>query len=436
MNPAGAGWRHTPDVHDEHAPESVISDLLWQLKDAATSRGDDVLAASVELALRLHGQAEAARQAAIRHIEAFESAVGEREEARERLGAVLALIHELGDATEAARRIEAGQRLTGGRTKGSGWLAALTRRVSESIGGGNGAQDPKGARLDPFEDLGLDQDRIRAALDGPGRAGDAQEAPVAGPLLERVNHALNARVLGKFSLIARGPAVAAWNGTKGQSIFKYLLAQPGRAVHKEVLMELLWPDGDPEASRRSLHQAVYSLRKTLRDIDPEGSHVLFENDCYLLSPDLDIWVDAREFEARATTGLRLERAGRIDAAQSEYLRANDLFRGPYLEDSLYDDWSVDERQRLWSLFLDVAWHLGEFLLAERRYEESLALSQKVYAMDPCNEKAVRLMMRCYNERGQRELAVRQFAILEDRLQRDLGTAPSAITRQLLQDILG
>jgi DNA-binding SARP family transcriptional activator len=411
-------------------------DLFEQLRDAAVSREDEVLEISVKLAQRLHRQAEEALTAASHHREEYELALRRRAQARDRLGAVLSFIHQLEEVPESFGQSDRTEDVPGAAAGGEGWLTAIAKRMSASLTRVATVQDPERQEPNVLEAPEPERGPVAGRPDVAFHASSARDAVVVNHELDARHHRLRAWVLGKFALANGGSSVASWSGTKGQSIFKYLLAQRGRAVHKEVLMELLWPDGDPEASRRSLHQAIYSLRKTLRDVDPGGDHVLFENDCYLLNPDLDIWVDAMEFEARAATGLRLETSGRREQARGEYLRADGLYRGPYLEDSLYDDWSLDERQRLWSLFLDVAWHLGELLMTEQRYGDSLALCRKVHGMDACNEKATRLMMRCYSAQGQRELAVRQYAILEDHLHRELATTPSADTRQLLRDILG
>lgn len=416
----------------ELASGSEMSDLFRELKGAARSRGDEVLEGSVDLAQRLYAQAEDARRMALLHMSGYALALRRREEARDRLGAVLTLIHQLGELSESTNQLDHAETPARGSRNGSALVSTSAQHAITARHVVHGSDGLGRDLTDDLEPAPGEAPQPPGSPESPGdsRAGRAPDAPSGPP-----EPALRARVLGGFSLLVRGKTVTSWNGAKGQSIFKYLLARRGRAVHKEVLMELLWPDGDPEASRRSLHQAVYSLRKTLREADPGASHVLFEKSSYVLNPDLDVWVDATEFEARATTGLRLETSGRLDAALGEYQRANRLYRGPYLEDLLYDDWTSDERRRLWSIFLDVAGRLGEIITQQRRYEESLVLCQKVRDMDPCNESATRLMMRCYHERGQRELAVRQYAILEGCLYRELGTKPTAPTRQLLEDIL-
>jgi two-component SAPR family response regulator len=80
--------------------------------------------------------------------------------------------------------------------------------------------------------------------------------------------------------------IADWIGLKGQCVLKYLVAHRGRPIAKDILMDVLWPDADSDAARRNLHQAVYCLRQTLRRGHPDFEHIQFENDCYLLNPEM------------------------------------------------------------------------------------------------------------------------------------------------------
>src|SRR5207248_74613 len=50
-------------------------------------------------------------------------------------------------------------------------------------------------------------------------------------------------------------------------LLAYLACHPGRAHPREQLIELLWPDGDPETGRLSLRQALSLLR---RELEPPG----------------------------------------------------------------------------------------------------------------------------------------------------------------------
>lgn len=240
--------------------------------------------------------------------------------------------------------------------------------------------------------------------------------------------------LGAFRVYQDDRLITDWNGLKGLSIFKYLVANNQKPVAKDVLMETFWPDYDPESARRNLHQAIYSLRQALRDGYPDFQHVLFENDCYLLNPQLDIWLDHREFEKHVKAGRRLARAGQEAKAMAVYGIAEGLYQGDFLEEDLYEDWARLPRDRYRNMYLDVTDRLSEYYVEQGECTAAIMLCQKVLARDNCHEGAHRRLMRCYIAQRQRHLAVRQYQICRDALARELDLEPSPETTALYQQL--
>jgi len=240
--------------------------------------------------------------------------------------------------------------------------------------------------------------------------------------------------LGAFRAYQDDQLIADWNGLKARSIFKYLLAHRGAPVVKDILMDLFWPDADPEAARRNLHQAIYSLRRTLRQGQPDFQHIQFENDCYLLNPETDIWVASEEFEKHVQVGRRLEAAGRFGEAMAAYGIAEGLYLGDFLKEDLYEDWSSLQRERMRNMYLDIADRLSEHYVGRGEYTAATALCQKVLAQDNCYEGAHRRLMRCYLAQGQRHLAVRQYQTCVETLKEELELAPSEETVTLYRHI--
>jgi DNA-binding SARP family transcriptional activator len=240
--------------------------------------------------------------------------------------------------------------------------------------------------------------------------------------------------LGAFRVYQGDRLITDWNGLKGKSILKYLLAHRETPVARDILMELFWPGADPESARRSLHQAIYSLRQALRRGNPDFAHVYFENDCYLLNPGMSIWVDSVEFEKHFQAGRRLEATDRITKAIAEYGIAESLYQGEYLEEDLYEDWPAAERERLRRTYCDLGDRLSEHYVRNGEHNAAIALCHKILARDNCHEPAHRRLMRCYLAQGQRHLAVRQYQTCVELLQVELELGPSEETEALYQDI--
>jgi DNA-binding SARP family transcriptional activator len=241
---------------------------------------------------------------------------------------------------------------------------------------------------------------------------------------------------GAFRVCRDNQFIANWKGSKGMSILKHLVVHRETPTPKDVLMDVFWPDLEPDAARRNLHQAIYSLRRDLRPANSDVQFIQFENDCYLLNPDLTVWVDAGEFEKRYRAGRDLEKAGRLAEALVEYSIAEGLYQSDFLQEDLYEDWIAQERTRLRAIYQTLADRLSEHYLKRAEYTAAMAVCHKMIALDDCNEQAYRRLMKCYYAQGQRHLAIRQYLSCIDALKKGLNLVPSAETVALYENMVG
>ena len=218
-------------------------------------------------------------------------------------------------------------------------------------------------------------------------------------------------------------------------IFKYLVGHDCKPIAKDVLMHVFWPDADSEAARRNLHQAIYSLRQTLKEPEPDYQHILYENDCYLFNPDLHIWLDYQEFEKHVKNGQRLIIAGQSNAAMQEFGTAQSLFQGKFLEEDLYEEWPRAKRERIQNLYLDIADRLSQHYFERGEFTIAIALCQRILGQDNCFEPAYYRLMRCYQAQGQRHLAIRYFLNCRKILEDELGLLPAVKTIELYRELV-
>ena len=71
---------------------------------------------------------------------------------------------------------------------------------------------------------------------------------------------LRIRLLGGLRVACdeREVADADWRLSKARTIVKLLALSPSHQIHREVLVDQLWPDLQPEAADNNLHQALHS----------------------------------------------------------------------------------------------------------------------------------------------------------------------------------
>ena len=240
--------------------------------------------------------------------------------------------------------------------------------------------------------------------------------------------------LGSFRVFQNEQLVSSWNGLKSQSIFKYLASLKGKPIAKDVLMEMFWPDTDLDSSRRNLHQAIYSLRQTLRKEHPNYAHVQFENNFYFLNPKMDIWCDFQEFEQKVNAGRLLESQGRHDEASIEYGIGERIYQGDFLEEDLYEEWPREKREYLRMIYFETAERLIDYHLSRLEYTAASVLCRKVLNRDNYQEQVHRLLIQCYLAQGQRHLALRQYQTCVEMLRKELDIEPAATTIALYEKI--
>ena len=199
-------------------------------------------------------------------------------------------------------------------------------------------------------------------------------------------------------------------------------------------MEVFWPESDQDAARNNLNVAIYGLRKALARADPDFAFVLFRQGCYSFNPELRLWVDAEAFVECVHRAQAADQHGEADAAVAAYRVAQAVYHSPLLVDDRYEDWLIPQRQSLQDSYLKVLTRLASQHFADENFEACAAVANKMLEVDPCDEEAHRLLMRCYSRMGHTHLALRQYHFCVDALSRELNLIPSPQTVALFQQI--
>jgi DNA-binding SARP family transcriptional activator len=210
------------------------------------------------------------------------------------------------------------------------------------------------------------------------------------------------QVLGGFSVVVNGIAVptSVWRRDRAAALVKLLAVVPQHRLHREQVIELFWPDSDPEVAGAALRKAVHFARKALGNNDLVST----SGDTIALAPGADLTVDAERFEAVAIAALRAPTSEACGAAA-------DLYRGVLLPDDPYMDWLDAPRARLAKKHL-------ELLRAGK-------LWHRLIAVDPSDEPAQCALMQAALDDGNRGEAIRLFNQLRQSLHLEIGLGPSA-----------
>jgi DNA-binding SARP family transcriptional activator len=196
-------------------------------------------------------------------------------------------------------------------------------------------------------------------LGAKGLALDADQVAASG---ETAKRDVSIRTLGGFSVTVGGEAVpsSAWQSRVAREIVGMLAANRGRPLHREVVIERLWPDEDPSKAGNRLSVALSTVRGVL---DPGRAH---GSDHYLVAPreslglDLEhVEVDVEAFFEEAAAGRSLLRSGEREAGLAMLMSAEARYVGEFLEDHPYADWAIGLREETRAEFISIARLLAE-----------------------------------------------------------------------------
>jgi DNA-binding SARP family transcriptional activator len=247
--------------------------------------------------------------------------------------------------------------------------------------------------------------------------------------------ALCIHLLGPFEVLRDGQLIASreWRSQQTRAILKVLVTRHGHVVTADQLLDLLWPDEEPEAARRRLHVRVSQLRRALGP-DDAAAYVLTVEGGYTVNPEADCWIDTWEFESQTGRARRCQEAGDLDQAIAAYEMAHSLYRGDFLEEDLYADWTFAERERLRERFLTMLTELAECYAQQGRYRRAVARCHDVLAADPWREAVyVRLMLYHYYA-GEQVQALRAYERCRQVLADELDVEPLPATVTLAEQI--
>jgi DNA-binding SARP family transcriptional activator len=211
-------------------------------------------------------------------------------------------------------------------------------------------------------------------------------------------------LLGGFAVIVDGNRVPddAWRRRNSAALVKLLAITPAMRLHREQVLDALWPEVPLELAAPRLHKAAHFARRALGLDDG----VDLSQDVVTLLPGYDVVVDARRFEELARADP--------DAAIASY-------RGRLLPTDIYEPWTHLERDRLHQLYLQLLREGGHW--------------QRLVSEDPADERAHLGLVAALADTGDVRGALAAYDRMVRDLDRELGTLPSPQAQRIRADLL-
>jgi DNA-binding SARP family transcriptional activator len=246
---------------------------------------------------------------------------------------------------------------------------------------------------------------------------------------------LEVDLLGGFAVRVDGRVVpaSAFARRRARALLKLLALQPGYRLHRDQVLDLLWPDLDLGAATAQLYKTAHHVRLALTSPDAgatSGAELLrLEDEVLGLSSARGIQVDVDVFESLAREALAGEPPDPADVR-----RALAHYGGDLLPTDLYEEWTQRRRDALRETFLDLLRHLGDAHLAAGRGAEAADAYRQILKADPIREEAHRGLMRVFAAEGSVGRLARQLERCRDSLVQELGVGPSPETLALYETL--
>jgi DNA-binding SARP family transcriptional activator len=239
-------------------------------------------------------------------------------------------------------------------------------------------------------------------------------------------------LLGGFwvSVGARIVGESEWRLKKAKSLMKLLALAPGHRMHRERLMDLLWPELNSNAAANNLRYTLHHVRRILEGPSSTAAsgYLRLEGDLVALCPEGLLWVDVETFEDAVSTARRVREP-------SAYRAALDLYAGELLPEDLYEAWAENRREELQKTYLALLIELAGLYEDREELGSVIEVLRRVVASDPAHEEAQAGLMRLYALLGRRLEALRQYDQLKEVLSRKLGAKPAVGSRRLYEKIV-
>lgn len=207
---------------------------------------------------------------------------------------------------------------------------------------------------------------------------------------------------------------------KTQPLLAYLLLNRQAPIARDGVAFLFWDDVPEREARANLRRHLHDLLKALPPASPDAPWLLRTGTTVQWNPAAPYWLDVAEFEA----GCR---------SPHQLAEAVTLYTGSLLP-HLYEDWLIQERDRLQMLYLNVLMQLIERERQQGDLPQAQVYAQMLLNHDPLREDAVRQMMTLRYAAGDRAGALQIYQRFVARLAEELDVAPMPETAQLFETI--
>lgn len=212
-----------------------------------------------------------------------------------------------------------------------------------------------------------------------------------------------------------------WRTAKTEELFALLVNNLGIAMPRELIVDTLWPDVDPEKAANRFRVTCTYLRNNLA-ASGYPDMLLRERDSYRL----DMQRIRCDF-VQAAALLPSLAAGNIEHLE-QFTR---ICAQNYLADRSYE-WALRQQRLFDQETRRYLGKLAEIYQKNQKPDQYAGALQAILNRDPCDESAAAELIAWHMKTGERDTAVKLYREYEQHLEAELGIKPSVHMQALLK----
>jgi LuxR family transcriptional regulator, maltose regulon positive regulatory protein len=236
------------------------------------------------------------------------------------------------------------------------------------------------------------------------------------------------KTLGNFGILLDGSRLEFSHKVPRKPIMmlQVLIALGSNGVPIRKIIDLIWPNEDGDAAERAFEVAVHRLRKLLAN----PASIKVEDRLMSLNGAI-VWTDVVAFDNISAELLKVEDH---ETAQTDYERALQLYRGPFLSGDVDASWAVSMRDRMGRRFVHLIAKMGRQLEADSKWDEAIKWYWRGLEIDDVSEQLYQGLMQCYLAQQRYSEGISVFQGMRRKLSSTLSAVPSPRSITLLREL--
>lgn len=243
-------------------------------------------------------------------------------------------------------------------------------------------------------------------------------------------------MLGEFTISYKNKKVydQSNRSKKPWNLLEYLVANRGRSITQDELMDLLWDENESDNPSGALKVLLHRVRKSVETIMPDNGEdlVILKRGEYCWNPNITTRTDVEEFEELCKSADDTSKPAK--ERMSLYNEAITLYKGDYLPRN-NEGWVIPRTSYYHAMFLNAVKTLTALYNEEQRYEDIVTLCRKAVSIEKLDDDIYYELINSLYMSGRQTEALQQYSDATDMFYKKFGITPSNKLKSLYKTVM-